>query len=69
MHSCGLENIAEVLQYSLAVLQFRSLPNNDLFYLSCYDATWTLGLALNTTLEGKKCIEQQYYWTYFMYRD
>ena len=53
MHSCSLKDIVEVLQSSLAVLQFRSLSSNDLFYLSCYDATWTFVLALNTSLAGK----------------
>ena len=54
IHLCGLEDIAEVLQYSLAALQFRTLPNSssDLYHLSCYDAIWTLTLALNATLDG-----------------
>lgn len=54
MHSCGLEDIAEALHYSLAALQFRSLSSNELYHLPCYDATWTLALALNATLEGTK---------------
>ena len=50
---CSPEDIAEVLQYSLAVVHFqRPLKSNDTYSHSCYDATFALAFALNKTIEG-----------------
>ena len=49
---CSPDDIAEVLQFSLAALHFRTPSRDNLFYHSCYDATWTLAYALNRTMDG-----------------
>lgn len=50
---CSPEDIAEVLQYSLAVMHFhKPFRSNATFNHSCYDATITLASALNKTIEG-----------------
>lgn len=52
---CGSDDIAMVLQYSLAVVHFhRPSTRNAMFYYSCYDATFTLALALNRSIAGTK---------------
>ena len=50
---CSAEEIADVLQYSLAVVHFhKPYRSNAMFSHSCYDATFTLAFALNKTIEG-----------------
>lgn len=51
---CSPEDIAEVLQYSLAVMHFHTelFRSNAMFNHSCYDATFTLAFALNKTIQG-----------------
>ena len=50
---CSAEDIAEVLKYSLAVVHFhKPYRSNATFNHSCYDATFTLALALNKTIKG-----------------
>ena len=51
--TCSPDDIAEVLQFSLAVLHFHIPSRDNLFYHSCYDATWSLAYALDKAMEGK----------------
>ena len=50
-HRCSPEDIAEVLQFSLAALHFHIPAEEGLFYQSCYDTTWTLAYALNEVIK------------------
>ena len=45
-HGCSSDNIAEVLQFSLAVSNFPSTSRNELYYDICYDATLALAHSL-----------------------
>ncbi len=47
--NCSPEDMAEVLQYSLAAIQY-SPSDNDQYNLQ-YDATWLLAYALDSVLE------------------
>ena len=50
---CSPEDMAEVLQYTLAVRHFhKPYRSNATFNHTCYDATFTLAFALNKTIEG-----------------
>ena len=49
---CSPEDIAEVLHHSLAVVHFHRSRSDSMFFHTCYDATQTLVLALNKTIEG-----------------
>ena len=48
---CSPEDIADVLHYSLAATHFNATSKDKPFYHHCYDATWALAYALNSTLE------------------
>ena len=47
-YECSSENIAEVLQFSLAISNFPSTSRNTLYYDICYDATLALAHSLRT---------------------
>ena len=48
---CSPEDIAEVLQFSLAVSHFQVSSRRSLFYHLCYDAVWALAYALHQVVE------------------
>ena len=48
---CSPEEIAEVLQFSLAALHFHIPSRSNLFYTFCYDATVALAYALHEVVE------------------
>ena len=48
---CSSENVAEVLQFSLAVSHFHSPWREMMYYHVCYDATWTLAYALDKVVQ------------------
>ena len=49
---CSLEDIAEVLQFSLAVLHFHVPSTDNIFYHLCYDAVWALTYALHEAVHN-----------------
>ena len=49
---CSRENVAEVLQFSLAVSHFHSPWREMMYYHVCYDATWTLAYALDKVVQN-----------------
>ena len=50
-HGCSSENIAEVLQFSLAVSNFPFNSRNGLYYDICYDATMALAYSLHVVTQ------------------
>jgi hypothetical protein len=48
---CNSDDIAHVLEFSLAVSYFHTLLEDKMFYNTCYDATWALARALHGVVE------------------
>ena len=51
-YECSSEDVAEVLQFSLAVSYFHnSSREEDIYYSVCYDAVWALAYVLHEVAE------------------
>ena len=50
-NDCRAQDVAEILQFSLAVSHFRSPSRENLFYHVCYDAMFTLAYALQNVMQ------------------
>ena len=48
---CTSDDIANALQFSLAISTFHTLKRDKLFYYTCYDATWALAHALDGVMD------------------
>ena len=53
--NCSPEDIAEVLQYSLAAMQYS--PSDNEQYNLHYDTTWSLAYALNDVIKSEEYYE------------
>ena len=50
-NDCSAQDVAEILQFSLAVSHFRIPSRDNLFYHVCYDAMFTLAYALQNVTQ------------------
>ena len=48
---CDSDDIAHTLEFSLAVSYFHTFSGENMFYNTCYDATWALAQALDGVFE------------------
>ena len=48
---CNSDDIANALQFSLAVSTFHTPKRDKLFYYTCYDATWALAHAIDGVMD------------------
>ena len=50
---CSSDDIANMLQYSLAVTHFNTLMKDNMIYHVCYDAVLSLAYALERVVENE----------------